>query len=298
MDLSTCTVAVTGATGFLGRYLCEELLSKGAKVVGVVRTPDRVPSLIEAGVEMRKADLMDRPALERAFEGVDAVVSNAALFDLSNQDWQAHHRANIEGGANVIEATAAAGVRRFVTVSSCATYVNDGKVPPTEDDAQFHENSKQRPWNRYSISKALSEQDAWRRAEAAGLQMTAIRPSGVYGAHDPNITPRMLGMARRHLSLPFVELSLVYGADVAEAVRASLERPAAIGRAYNTAGAPLPANAFLDALRDAYGIKSSLRFPLPLPLRLGFDSSRAESELGFRNRSYAEGLAETLLLEG
>src|SRR5436309_15196147 len=114
MDLKGRTIAVTGATGFLGRYIVDVLLTRGAHVIGVVRNPDRVPELARRGVELRKADLAERDRLTAGFAGADAVVSNAALFavnkmfSLGNRTWDEHHRTNIEGARNVCEAVPAA----------------------------------------------------------------------------------------------------------------------------------------------------------------------------------------------
>jgi len=77
VELRGASIAVTDATGFLGRYVVDTLLSRGARVVGVVRNPDRVPELALRGAELRRADLADRERLARGFAGADAVVSNA-----------------------------------------------------------------------------------------------------------------------------------------------------------------------------------------------------------------------------
>src|SRR6185436_2115892 len=112
MTLRGARIAVTGATGFLGRYIVDVLLERGAHVIGVVRNPDRVPALARRGVELRRADLAERARLAEGFAGADAVVSNAALFSLRNQRWQDHQAANVEGTRNVFGALADAGVRR------------------------------------------------------------------------------------------------------------------------------------------------------------------------------------------
>ena len=117
MNLSGATVAVTGATGFLGRYVVDALLRRGTRVIGVVRNPERVPELAARGVEMRKADLGDMSQLSAGFRGADVVVSNAALFSVRNFNWDEHIRTNVEGTRNVFDAVAAAGVRPVVHVS-------------------------------------------------------------------------------------------------------------------------------------------------------------------------------------
>src|ERR1043166_376544 len=106
MELRGAAVAVTGATGFLGRYLVDVLLDRGARVIGVVRNPDRVPELTARGVELRRADLADRR-------------------------WQGHEHANVQGTENVFRAVAAAGVKRVVHVSSVAVY--RGHHPPVDE---------------------------------------------------------------------------------------------------------------------------------------------------------------------
>ena len=306
MDLAAKKIAVTGATGFLGRYIVDVLLKRGAHVIGVVRNPDRVPELAERGVELRKADLAEPAKLKRGFAGADALVSNAALFSvtkmfaLGSGVWQEHHRANIQGTQNVFDAIAAAGVRRVVHVSSVAVYA--GRTQPTinEDHPQLTERSRRMPWNAYQISKAVSEQVAWRRAQQHGLQLTTVRPCGIYGAFDPNF----MAVFKRLLSLPVIlvpvwlYLPLVYAGDVAEAIALALEKPVAIGKAYNITGDDLPIEEFVQAWKDAGGAAPWLTIPLPVPVRQSFDHRRATRDLGWRNRSFIDALRETLALEG
>jgi nucleoside-diphosphate-sugar epimerase len=297
MDLRGAAIAVTGATGFLGRYIVDALLARGAHVIGVVRNPARVPELA-ARVELRRADLGDRAALARGFAGTAAVVANAALFSLGNLRWADHERANIEGTRNVLAAMADAGVRRLVHVSSVAVYRGRGRAI-AEDHPQLGPDSRRTFTNAYAISKALSEQLAWEQARALGIAMTAVRPCAIYGAFDPNF----MRVIRRLMRLPVsvvpvrLRLPLVYAGDVAEAIARALERPVAVGRAYNVTGAERPFAEFLAAWREAGGPAPWVAIPIPVPFAIGYDTSRAEADLGWRARSYVDGLRESFARE-
>jgi nucleoside-diphosphate-sugar epimerase len=302
MQLNGATIAITGATGFLGRYIVDTLLKRGVHVVGVVRNPDRVPELKARGVELRQADLGNRDQLLTGFQGVEAVVSNAALFSLRNRRWDDHLKANIDGTRNVFEAIWAAGIKRAVHVSSVAVYRDRSGARPAENHPQHSQDSPRRPWNVYPISKAVSEQLAWRFANERGLDLTTVRPCAIYGAFDPNFTAvfkRLAVVPYLGLGLIpfFTKIPLVYAGDVAEAIALALENPAAIGRAYNVTGDDFTLRDFVAAWRAAGGRFGSITLPLPAPVSVAFDNALAKKELGWRNRPFVEALRETFALE-
>jgi nucleoside-diphosphate-sugar epimerase len=299
MKLSGATIAVTGATGFLGRHLVEGLLRRGARVIGVVRNPERVPELHERGVELRRADLAERDRLEAGFRGADAVVSNAALLSLRNQPWSDYVRTNVDGTVNVCEAAAAAGVKRIVHVSSVGVYRGRRQRVLDEDHVQYGPDVKPGRISAYPLSKALAEQAALRLAQQHGLDLTVLRPSGIYGAFDRNFMAVFRAFMWPKLTLypAFFRLPLVYAGDVAEALALALETPASIGRAYNVAGEDRSAWDFARAWRQAGGRSPWLMLPVPFPYRRVYDSGRAMRELGWRPRSHLAGLSEALAWE-
>lgn len=299
MTLKGQKIAVTGATGFLGRYIVDSLIAHGAHVIGVVRSPDKVPELKAKGVELRKADLAEKEKLADGFRGADAVVSNAALFSISNQNWDAHVQTNIDGTRNVFDAVKASGVRRVVHVSSVAVYKGH-KKPVTEDHRQYDESSGRNPATVYPISKALSEQLAWKLAKEYGIELVTVRPSAIYGAFDTNFTPWMRRLMKLPVTLAPAKLNfpLVYGGDVAEAISLILEKWAvASGKAYNTSGEDVSMGLFLDAWKEAGGKAPWVRIPVPLPINRYFDISRAKNDLGWKNRPFVDGLRETFVLD-
>lgn len=296
MQLQNKTVAVTGASGMLGVYLCRALLAAGARVRGVVRNPDKARFLEREGVTFARADLMNQADLTAAFRGCDAVVSNAALYSVLNQRWADNYRANKEGTENVYRAVATASVGRVVHISTFGVYRwHLGR--PAFDDHSPTLDGERRQGGAYRATKQISEALAFSLSREFGLSTTALRPAAIYGARDHNTMPYLRALMRLPLLLlPRLWFPVVYAADVANAVAGALANPASGGKAYITAGANTTVYDFLKAWREAAGQRNWL-VPLPFGTGLFADCSAAERDLGFRNRPFVEGLRETFAEE-
>ena len=119
--IDSSTVLVAGATGSLGFEICRQLMDKHAKVKGLVRTtssPDRVAQLKELGVAIVEGDLRNISSLEKALNGVSAVISTVSST-VSRQQGDSIESVDDEGQNNLVNAASAAGVRQFVFVSFC-----------------------------------------------------------------------------------------------------------------------------------------------------------------------------------
>jgi len=293
MDLSQSTIAVTGATGFLGSHIALELLERGATVRGVVRSPKKGAWLAEKGVEFAKADLMDVSALTEAFSGVDAVVSNAALFTVQKASWDDFYRPNKEGTENVYNALNAASVGRVVQVSTIGVYKPKLCGVTDESSPRLTEKDRRINWN-YAVTKAISENIAWDMSNTFGLQLTVVRPGPIYGPRDRNMIPvfqRLMGWPV--MLAPTFGLPAVHVGDVANAIVNSLENDSSIGKAYNAAGRPVSIRKFMRTWKDVSGQGPKL-LPVWTPIKLNIDISAAKRDLGFENRPLEIGLAETL----
>ncbi|MCC6622783.1 MAG: NAD-dependent epimerase/dehydratase family protein [Deltaproteobacteria bacterium] len=297
------TVVVTGAGGFVGSHIALTLAERGLDVVGTVRTPAKA-AFLEPRVRLAKADITDRASLVAAFAGADAIVSNAALG--SNQGELADmERVNCEGVRNVLEAAHEAGVRRVVHISSVAVYRTRLFVA-IDEDAQRTDTTRHRfQWSdlttdwRYARTKTMSEQIAWEVAAERGLALTCLRPGPVYGSRDTKATAKLVrGMKRRVRLAPTVGVPWVHAGDVAAMAAAALEREISVGRAYNVAGPPVSQLRFLRTMRKILGDlgwrRRALLVPLPVPVFVRFDTTRAERELGFVARPIEDGLREAL----
>jgi nucleoside-diphosphate-sugar epimerase len=147
-------IAVTGATGFVGQSLLDVAQSMG---VGVRALARRVPDPRE-GVTWVQGDLHDRAALARLVAGTEAVIHVAGVVNAA--DPADFDTANVDGTAAVLDAARAAGVPRFVFVSSLSAREPD--------------------LSRYGASKARAEL----HVRASGLDWTTVRPPTIYGPRD------------------------------------------------------------------------------------------------------------------
>ena len=293
MDLSQSTIAVTGATGFLGSHIALELLTRGAKVQAVVRSPEKGAWLAERGVTFAKADLMDKAALTSAFKGVDAIISNAALFTVKLSRWEDFYRPNKIGTENVYDAAESAEVKRVIQVSTIGVYKPKLCGTLDEDSPHLTEKDRYRNWN-YAVTKALSECIAWDKAQAHQIDLTVIRPGPIYGPRDRNMVPVFERLMRWPVMLaPTFGIPAVHVGDVAKAIVNSLANPNTVGNAYNTTGEPVSIREFMRTWKSITG-EGPMFIPLWTPMKLNVDIQKAKRDLEFVNRSLRDGLTETL----
>lgn len=294
MELQGKTVAVTGASGMIGVYICRSLLKAGAKVVGVVRNPEKAAFLAQEGVEFRRADLADVAALAKAFTGCDAVVANAAMYVVqkSMHAWAEHEKANLDGTRNVYEAAHQAGVKRVIQISTFGIYRWSVLRVLNEESPQL--NGARRQGGPYRATKQTSEALAWELSRRYQLDTTALRPTAVYGARDYNfMRPVYRLLALPVLPMPSVSFPIVYAGDVADAVVGALRNDASIGQAYNVGGENIQVAEFMKALREV--VPSAPRvMAVPLPVGVKIDNSKAARDIGFRNRPFVEALREVV----
>ncbi len=177
--VSRMKVLVTGASGFVGRALTEQLLALGQyEVLGVTRSHPAKPV---AGVRyLPVGDLTLLTQWQTALIGVQTVVHAAArvhvLNDRTAQSLDRFEKVNVTVTLDLARQAAAAGVRRFIFLSSIG--VNGIE---TEVSASFSETDAEQPHNPYAHSKLKAERGLRQIAEETGMEVVIIRPPLVYG---------------------------------------------------------------------------------------------------------------------
>lgn len=236
MSLTEATVLVTGASGFLGGALARRLAADGAYVKAFARSAATAPILQNhERIEPVQGDITDPASLSAAVQGCDYVLHSAVAFtDIATQ-----RVVNVEGTRHVMEAAAAANVKRVVHVSTIATYGYNRSGDITEDMPL--QRARAEPYN---ITKIEAEAVVRAVGAERGVSYSIIRPAMIYGPRSGMWTARLFRLARRPI-LPFVgrgdgSAHPIYVDDVVDLCLVLATHPATDGEAFNCAPDPAP----------------------------------------------------------
>ncbi len=254
--MSAPAIAVTGATGFLGSHICDELLAAGCRVRAAHRPASDLRWLRDRPIELIQTDLADPASVARLCDGCAGVIHAAGVV---MSDPATYQRVNVESTRLVLEAAARNGaIRTFVYISSLAA------GGPGSLQAPRDESMPDAPISGYGRSKLAAErllhENSW------PFRGVSLRPPALYGPRDRGFRP-LLRAAARGWTAGFGRrlqgLSLVHGQDAAAAAVALLVAPEANGTYYLDDGSgpdePRDPNRrwawgyHLDELRDVLG---------------------------------------------
>ena len=237
------TAFVTGATGFVGLNLVEELLAQGWRVIALHRAGSDLKYLRRLPAARAVGDIIDAPSVRRAMpEGVDAVFHVAGDTSLGPKHDAEQDRVNVDGTRNVVGAALERRARRFVHTSCISAYgLQRGRID--ERTAQLGRIS---PVN-YERSKFLAE-EAVRAGLARGLDAVILNPAGIIGCYDTRNYAQLVTLAAsgRLSSVPPGSLSFCHAREVARAHIAAVTR-GRTGENYFLGGADA---SFLELVRE------------------------------------------------
>ncbi len=258
-------VLLTGATGFVGRGVLARLRQENDVQVRVAQRGRAAPW--PEGVEVAQIDgLSVAQSWDEALQGVEVVIHCAArvhVMDEQAADPLAEFRAvNVEATCHLAQQAAAAGVTRFVFVSSI-------KVNGEETAAgrPFTADATPRPQDAYGQSKLEAEQALFAIAAQTGLEVVVVRPPLVYGPGVKANFASLMRALQRRLPLPFGAIdnrrSLVARDNLVDLLLCCARHPAAAGQVFLVSdGEDLSTAQLCRGLSQALGVRPRL---LPVP---------------------------------
>lgn len=221
-------VLVTGASGFIGDAVCTRLRAEGRfEIRGHFRTPSNAARLARLGIELAGGDLADAEVARRLVADRDIVIHCAVSSDGGARRARA---SSVKGTQNLSEAAAAAGVRRFVHLSSVAVHGYSPGVPVVTETTPTR-----RTGNAYADGK-LAVEKVVDRAIRNGLPATILRPTIVYGPWSriwvSDISERLQAGEPVLLGDGGGPANTVFIDNLVDAILVSMEHPGAIGETF------------------------------------------------------------------
>ncbi len=180
---------VTGAGGFLGLYIVEQLVARGDQVRTFCR--GKYAELDQLGVETIRGDICNREETVAACQGVDVVFHVAAIAGIGGR-WQEFYDINVLGTRHILEGCRTHGVGRLVYTSSPSVTFDGADQEGVDESAPYPE----RFLAHYPHSKSIAEGEVLAANGSDGVLTCALRPHLIWGPRDRHLIPRLLARAR------------------------------------------------------------------------------------------------------
>ena len=248
---------VTGGSGFLGKRLITALVAKGIEVRALARSETAAIAVRGAGGEPVRGDLGDTAAMQVGMADCE-VVFHAAAFVEEHGRLADFMRVTVEGTANTLAAAKAAGVKRFIHVSTEAVLADGNPIIQADETRPI----ATKPAGPYGLTKGLAEH-AVLAANAPGFTTVIIRPRFIWGAGDTSLLPKIIAAVKagkfawigggHYLS------STCHVANVVEGALLAAERGKDGEIYFLTDGEPVDFRDFLTAMLATQGVDAGTR---------------------------------------
>jgi nucleoside-diphosphate-sugar epimerase len=227
-------ILVTGATGFVGRVLCQSLVKDGHTVRAAIRSAEKLSFLSEKIEFSVVGEIGPYTDWAKPLRGVDTVIHLAARVHVMNETavnpLDAHRRINVDGTKKLADVAVEAKVRRIIYLSTIK--VNGEKT----DDAPFIEEDQPHPDDPYARSKWEAEQILHHIASEIGIGIVIIRSPLVYGPCVGGNFLRLLNWINKDIPLPLGSVrnkrSLIFVKNLVDAIIACIDHPNAEGNTF------------------------------------------------------------------
>ena len=314
-------IAITGASGFVGRHVLPPLVASGYHVTAFVRSPEAARRVQEIGCQAALCDLSQMASVARHLEGADALVHMAARLDIWGT-YRDFYCDNVLLTRRMLEASEKVGIKAFVMIGAAAVAIGSPDPFPLNEHARLIEKTA----GHYGTTKALAEKEVLLR-ESRQMRRLVLRPPLIWAQDAPVFDS--IAEAIRKRQFVWIDggryhIATIHVENLISAILAALSSPAGQGvyfvsdgeyvqfrelveAALRVKGVPGPrlsvprsvAKPSAALVETAWGL---LRLPGRPPItralvdliggEFRIDDARARKEIGYRNRiSIHEGLS-------
>jgi nucleoside-diphosphate-sugar epimerase len=231
-------IAITGATGFVGRELVTQLAQQGHQLKAWYRTPESraFAKELASTIDWIQGELADGKP-EELVRGCEVVVhaalwrQGASFREGVGDDLVKFARINVLGTLELIQASIAAGVKKFIFVSTCAVHEK------ILDDRPLDEAHPLWPLTHYGAHKAAIEKFVHSYGYGIGYPICSIRPSGIYGVAEPVTSSKWYSLIQQIVAGQSVQVSgggkEVHVADVAKGIQVLMDADDIVGESFS-----------------------------------------------------------------
>ena len=264
-------ILITGATGSLGKYVCEYFKEKNYQIIATGRSPKYTEHFKNLGITFIQGDLTDRYFVDQIMSSVQYVIHCAALTGPYGA-WEKFKTANVDVTKNIKQACEKHRIKRILYLSTPSIYYS-GKAGRQIKEDQVH-----RPaLTNYAKSKLMAE-EVIDGLKESNVELITLRPRAIISDNDAVILPRLLKILNKGI-FPLMNqgsalVDLTYVDNVIHAIELALttENKEALYRKYNiTNGEPRPIKDVVNLICQELGMK--IKF-ISTPYQLVFTTAK------------------------
>ncbi|TKJ17348.1 hypothetical protein CEE44_02325 [Candidatus Woesearchaeota archaeon B3_Woes] len=250
-------IFVTGATGFMGGFLIEELVKKGHTVKVLVRKTSNIKYLKNLNIEILHGDVTNLDSLKKATKNIEIVIHLASLIHPVNVPDSLYYDINVKGTENVFRKSYENNkkLKQFIHCSSVTVY---GEIE--DENKPISENAPCRKQTTiYGVTKYKGELAIKSLTNKYKVPLTIVRPSRIYGERDISFLPICKLMKKKlffNIGLGKTFMQPVYVKDCVQGIINSINNKKSFNGEYNLAGPePINKKQFLSMLSKNVGKK-------------------------------------------
>ena len=272
-------ILITGASGFIGRFLCKTLSTSGRSFRGAVRSIDSFSIDTKANY-VSIGDINSKTNWKHALVNIDCIIHCAGRSNVMNEkkknNLEIYRSINVHGTKQLAEQAAKAGVKRLIFLSSVKVIGEDsdnryGDISPNKQKKYiFTPNDVPNPEDLYSVSKFEAETILWETAAITGLEVVVLRIPLVYGYGVKGNLMRLMKLINSGIPLPFSLIdnkrSLIGIDNLVDLLICCIDHPNAKEKTFLASdGEDLSTPELIKLIASSMGKKANL-FPFPISM--------------------------------